>query len=124
MEYGKWNHCKALTADPLTAGVFSNVRVIKNHFVSKLVLRGGFQFAALPGVTRKDFSTKPYIKNILIFFFSFSEVFSERQTPLFTDCLSCWWGRALTYRPPTPAPARDPSLRINCGKAPLEVTQY
>lgn len=81
MEYGKWNHHKALTADPLTAGVFSNVGVIKK-FISKIVSRGGFLFAALPGVTIKEFSTKQFIlKKVLIF--NLSEVFSEKQTPFF-----------------------------------------
>lgn len=64
----------------------------KNNFISKLVLRGGFQFAALPYVTIKDFSTKQFILKILIFFSNLSDVFSEKQTPLFTDCLSYWWG--------------------------------
>lgn len=42
--------------------------VIINNFISKLALRGGFQFAALPGVTIKDFGTKQFIKKTLDFF--------------------------------------------------------
>lgn len=124
MEYGKWNHHKPLTFDLLTAGVFSNVGVIKNNFISKLVLRGGLQFAALPGVTIKDFSTKQFIKKYFIFCFNLSELFSDKQTPFSTDCLSYWCMRARKHRSQTPGPVRDPSLRINCGKAPLEVTQH
>lgn len=82
MEYGKWNHHKPLTVDLLTAGVFSNVGVIKNNFISKLVLRGGLQFAALPGVTIKDFSTKQFIKKYL-FSASIYQNFSQINKPHF-----------------------------------------
>lgn len=81
MEYGQWNHHEALTVDPLTAGVFSNVRVIKNNFISKLVLRGGLQFAALPGVTIKDFSTKQFIKKK--FYYSIYQNVSQINKPHF-----------------------------------------
>lgn len=82
MEYAEWNHHKTLTVDPLTAGVFSNIGVIKNNFISKLVSRGRFQFAALPGVTIKDFSTKQFILKIILLF-NLSELFSDKQTPFF-----------------------------------------
>lgn len=126
MEYGKWKteSLQSPLSSPSDSWSAPKCNSNKNNFISKPVLRGGFQFAALPCVTIKDFSTKQFIFKILIFFFNLSDVFSEKQTPLFTDCLSYWRGRALKYRSRTPGPVRDPSLRTNCGKAPLEVTQH